>query len=87
MFCPPRWRTHTHSILPPLRNSSGLEEVLRFNGAFKGFTFRVRRPRFELPLLRALLALPAVQHIEPDQLFYPQAATGECARARVSVCV
>ena len=44
---------------------------------FKGFTFRVRRPKFQLPLLRYLLALPHIKHIEPDQLFYPEAATGE----------
>jgi len=63
-------------ILPPLRNRSGLEEVVRFNGMFKGFTFRVRRQKFQLPLLRYLLALPHIKHIEPDQLFYPEAATG-----------
>jgi hypothetical protein len=63
-------------LLPPLRNRSGLEEVVRFNGVFKGFTFRVRRQKFQLPLLRHLLALPHIKHIEPDQLFYPEAATG-----------
>lgn len=66
------------SILPPLRNSSGLMEVVRFNGLFKGFTFRVQQPKFQLPLLRALLQLPHIKHIEPDQLFYPAAATGVC---------
>lgn len=50
---------------------------MRFNGVFKGFTFRVRRAKFQLPLLRYLLALPHIKHIEPDQLFYPEAATGE----------
>lgn len=49
---------------------------MRFNGMFKGFTFRVRRQKFQLPLLRYLLALPHIKHIEPDQLFYPEAATG-----------
>ena len=51
---------------------------MRFNGVFKGFTFRVRRQKFQLPILRYLLALPHIKHIEPDQLFYPEAATGEC---------
>jgi hypothetical protein len=54
-----------------------LEEVVRFNGLFKGFTFRVQRKKFQLPLLRHLLALPHIKHIEPDQLFYPEAATGK----------
>jgi hypothetical protein len=49
---------------------------VRFNGLFKGFTFRVQRQKFQLPLLRHLLALPHIKHIEPDQLFYPEAATG-----------
>lgn len=68
-----------HRLLPPLRNRSGLEEVVRFNGVFKGFTFRVRRQKFQLPILRYLLALPHIKHIEPDQLFYPEVATGACA--------
>lgn len=64
-------------LLPPLQNQTGFEEVVRFNGVFKGFTFRVRRKKFQLPLLKYLLALPHIKHIEPDQLFYPEAATGE----------
>jgi hypothetical protein len=36
----------------------------------------VQRQKFQLPLLRHLLALPHIKHIEPDQLFYPEAATG-----------
>jgi hypothetical protein len=63
-------------ILPPLRNSSGLEEVIRFDGLFKGFTFRARRPRAQPTLLQALLALPFIKAIEPDQLFYPELASG-----------
>lgn len=63
------------NILPPLRNSSGLEEVVRFNGLFKGFTFRARRPKLQTGLLQALLSLPHIKHIEPDQLFYPAVAT------------
>jgi hypothetical protein len=64
-------------LLPPLQNQTGFEEVVRFNGVFKGFTFRVRRRKFQLPLLKYLLALPYIKHIEPDQLFYPEAAIGE----------
>jgi hypothetical protein len=59
-----------------LRNNSGLEEVIRFDGLFKGFTFRARRPRSQPSLLQALLALPFIKAIEPDQLFYPELAAG-----------
>lgn len=63
-------------ILPPLRNNSGLEEVIRFDGLFKGFTFRARRKKAQPLLLQALLALPFIKAIEPDQLFYPELASG-----------
>ncbi|KAF8068246.1 aprE [Scenedesmus sp. PABB004] len=63
-------------VLPPLRNATGgLEEVVRFDGLLKGFTFRARRPAGLPGLLSALLALPSIKHIEPDQLFYPELAT------------
>ncbi|WIA30973.1 hypothetical protein OEZ86_001021 [Tetradesmus obliquus] len=62
-------------ILPPLRNNSGLEEVIRFDGLFKGFTFRARRKKAQPLLLQALLALPFIKAIEPDQLFYPELAS------------
>eukprot|EP00775_Hariotina_reticulata_P009942 gene9942-10097_t len=62
-------------ILPPLSNSSGLQEVFRFDGLFKGFTFRSGQPRLLPNLLKLLTALPHIKAIEPDQLFYPEAAT------------
>eukprot|EP00879_Flechtneria_rotunda_P015124 GHRR01015806.1.p1 GENE.GHRR01015806.1~~GHRR01015806.1.p1 ORF type:complete len:453 (+),score=100.59 GHRR01015806.1:758-2116(+) len=62
-------------ILPPLQHSSGLEEVVRFDGLFKGFTFRVQWPKLQPTLLQTLLALPHIKAVEPDQLFYPELAS------------
>lgn len=64
------------SLLPPLSNSSGLQEVFRFDGLFKGFTFRAGMPRLLPNLLKTLQALPHIKAIEPDQLFYPALASG-----------
>jgi hypothetical protein len=61
--------------LSPLRRSGLLEEVFRFNGAFKGFTWRANRNT--TGLLSFLRNLPHISHIEPDFLFYPSLARGE----------
>lgn len=65
--------------LAPLRNSSGLQEIIRFDGLFKGFTFRASQPKKQPNLLSILLALPFIKSIEPDQLFYPEFATGRAS--------
>lgn len=53
-----------------------MQEIIRFDGLFKGFTFRANQPKKQPSLLSMLLSLPFIKAIEPDQLFYPEFATG-----------